>query len=55
MSNTTETAPTQPRIQTFYCPGCCEWHEAESLLEAVRVEAERTERENERNDDERRD
>jgi hypothetical protein len=41
VSNTTETPTTQIRTQRYYCPGCQEWHETESLLEAVRVAAER--------------
>jgi len=26
--------------QRFYCPDCREWHETESLLEALKAEAE---------------
>jgi hypothetical protein len=41
MTMTTE----QVRTQTFYCPGCDSYHEAESLLEVVRLEAEKIKRE----------
>jgi len=46
MTTTDQTTPTQP----FYCPGCQQWHEAESLLEMVRREDERIRLEKERSD-----
>jgi hypothetical protein len=45
MTMTTE----QPRTQTFYCKGCQEYHEVESLLEAARWES--VEIEKEKNND----
>jgi len=45
---TDQTASTQPRPQRFYCEGCQQWHEVESLLEAVRAEAEKIRLEKER-------
>lgn len=49
----TDQTATQPRTQTFYCEGCQERHEAESLLESVRREGERIrlEKEATRDDD----
>lgn len=41
---TTATDQTTPK-QTFYCSGCQQWHEVESLLEAVRRESEKIEKE----------
>ena len=46
---TADQTATRLRTQRFYCEGCQQWHEVESLLEAVRLEAEQIEKEN--NDD----
>jgi hypothetical protein len=53
-TTTEETGNHAVPTQTFYCPGCREWHETPALLEAVRAEAERLERESgeKGNDDE---
>jgi hypothetical protein len=37
----TETSNLATPTQRFYCEGCQEYHEVESLLDAVREEAER--------------
>jgi hypothetical protein len=53
MDVTIDQISSQPRPQRFYCPGCQEYHETESLLEAVRAEAEKIRQE--QNNDEQQD